>query len=344
MDLASLSPAPLSPPSPSNETKLPPTPHAPAPPRIIAAPPSSPPASPPPPPASSALIIFDWDDTLLSSSFLSAQNVRLDSELSSVPALSAVQLQLAALDRCVSSLLSTALSCSPHVHIITNAESGWVQLSAAKFLPETLPLLARVRVLSARSTYEALFPDCPHKWKFAAFHREVAATGARDADFPAAATSAASAHRSVISLGDSHVERDAVRAATRGLSGVRCKSVKFAERSTCEQLRRQVELVTSCFHYIHQHAGDLDLQLTVTVNPSAPEKPTAAPTAAPDASAAPPGTMSGDVKAHRESKGGSSRECEGDGDSAMGSDRKREHEHPACGQSQLPLPSAQTAA
>ena len=33
-----------------------------------------------------------------------------------------------------------------------------------------------------------------------------------------------------------------------------------------EQLRRQIELVTNCFQYIHHHDGDLDLQLTVTIN------------------------------------------------------------------------------
>jgi len=57
-----------------------------------------------------------------------------------------------------------------------------------------------------------------------------------------------------------------------GLSNSRTKSVKFAERPTLEQLRRQIELVSNCFHYIHTHDGDLDLQLTVTVNttPSSP--------------------------------------------------------------------------
>ena len=51
-----------------------------------------------------------------------------------------------------------------------------------------------------------------------------------------------------------------------GLPNTRTKSVKFAERPSMEQLRRQIELVTNCFQYIHNHEGDLDLQLTVTVN------------------------------------------------------------------------------
>jgi hypothetical protein len=76
--------------------------------------------------------------------------------------------------------------------------------------------------------------------------------------------------KNVISFGDSHVEREAVRAVTRSMAMTRCKSVKFAERPSTEQLRRQLELVTNCFHYIHHHDGDLDLQLTVTVNSPPP--------------------------------------------------------------------------
>jgi len=77
----------------------------------------------------------------------------------------------------------------------------------------------------------------------------------------------------VISFGDSHVEREAVRAVTRGLPNTKTKSVKFAEKPSMEQLRRQLELVTNCFQYIFGHEGDLDLQLTVTVNTRKVETP-----------------------------------------------------------------------
>jgi len=72
--------------------------------------------------------------------------------------------------------------------------------------------------------------------------------------------------KNIVSFGDSHVEREAIRAVSRGVPGWRTKSVKFAERPTVEQLRRQVELVTNCFHYIASHSADLDLQLTVTLH------------------------------------------------------------------------------
>jgi len=225
--------------------------------------PLSPPAATLPPTVrrKDAIIIFDWDDTLLSSSFLSSINCRLDTDITAHPLHALLNAQLAELDQCTAALLTAALHYSPyHVHVVTNAETGWVQLSAAKFLPLTFALLTRCKIVSARSNYESLFPDSPLKWKYCAFQQQISAAGGGGAHCLS---------RSVISLGDSHVEREAVRAATRGMSHTYCKSVKFSERTDCVQLRRQVELVTRCFSYIVSHDADLDLQLTVSLSDKA---------------------------------------------------------------------------
>lgn len=194
------------------------------------------------------VIFVDWDDTLLCSSFLSGAGYRLDSVMEGT---STLDKELKDLETSVISLLRLAMSFGD-VHVVTNAETGWVQLSAKKFLPGVVPLLDRVKVLSARSTYESMFPDSPIKWKYCAFQERLNA----DSKSP----------KNVISFGDSHVEREAIRAVTRGLPNTKTKSVKFAEKPSMEQLRRQLELVVNCFQYIHGHESDLDLQLTVTVN------------------------------------------------------------------------------
>jgi len=203
-----------------------------------------------------ATVIFvDWDDTLLCSSFLSGAGYRLDSEMDSA---SPIDKELKELELSVIGLLKLAMTFGD-VHVVTNAETGWVQLSAKKFLPGVVPLLDQVKVLSARSTYETMFPDSPVKWKFCAFQEKL--------------FSGNKSPKNVISFGDSHVEREAVRAVTRGLPNTKTKSVKFAEKPSMEQLRRQLELVTNCFQYIFGHEGDLDLQLTVTVNNRKVEAP-----------------------------------------------------------------------
>lgn len=206
------------------------------------------------PRAQTSVIVFDWDDTLLASSFLSGKGYRLDSAVIK----SDVDAQLKELEVVVTNVLTMALKHG-EVIVITNAETGWVELSAQKFIPAVLPLLKNVKVVSARSTYEEMFPDAPLKWKYYAFQERLSGFFADTKK-----------QKNIISFGDSYVEREAVRAVTKGVPFTRTKSVKFAERPSMEQLRRQIELVTNCFQYIHNHEGDLDLQLTVTVNSPSP--------------------------------------------------------------------------
>jgi hypothetical protein len=217
------------------------------------------PHSPPSPalscdePSKRLLIVFDWDDTLLCSSFLSSKGYRLDTPIASNDRILEL---LKELEASAVGVVQQALAL-PHcdVQIITNAETGWVELSAAKFMPGILPLLNRLTVISARSTYESQFPEKPQDWKTSAFRARV-----RDL-LPVNEKIA----KHVISFGDSHVEREACRTVARELSNAFTKSVKFADRPTMEQLRRQLDLVNNCFDYIHTHEGDLDLMLTISL-------------------------------------------------------------------------------
>jgi hypothetical protein len=253
------------------------------------------------------VIFFDWDDTLLASSFVAGLGYKLDTDWDKVKEqaeaagphavadLNNVFKQLQELEVSIAHVINTAMSFGT-VHIVTNAETGWVQLSAQKFLPGLVPLVNKLSVISARSTYEPQYADQPIKWKYCAFESKVKAQWSDWSSATSSPTSSSSSPvssdrpiRNVISFGDSHVEREAVRALSRGAVQTRTKSVKFAERSTAEQLRRQHELVSNCFSYLHSHAADLDLQLTVTpTSPAAPPATAPAPaTTVPQAQSAP---------------------------------------------------------
>jgi hypothetical protein len=211
------------------------------------------------PPPTRTVIFLDWDDTLLCSSVLANQGLKLDSDLEGAGELVA---QLGELSESVIAVLTVAMAHGT-VYIVTNGETGWVQLSAQKFLPAVVPLLEKLRVFSARSTFEPLYPDSPMKWKFHAFQDSLA-------------TEYGESHcvRNVLSFGDSHAEREAIRAVTRGHPNTRTKSIKFAERPTIEQLQRQLELVSDCFSYITSHEADLDLCMSLSVSPTPePETP-----------------------------------------------------------------------
>jgi len=211
------------------------------------------------------VIFFDWDDTLIPSSFLAENGLRLDSPEEQ---LILYQDQLKDLEDRVKTVLTLAMQMGK-VMIVTNAENGWVQLSAQKFLPGLTPFIEKLDVLSARSTYENMF-DSPLKWKYYAFQQQLSNILSEKKRFMDTGSDSIDCNimpqNNIISFGDSHVEREAIRAVCRSIPNATTKSVKFAERPSLEQLLRQIELVTKCFGYIHSHDGDLDLQLTVTVN------------------------------------------------------------------------------
>lgn len=215
----------------------------------------SPPQQQPPqstiPSDAKTVIIFDWDDTLLASSFLSAKGYRLDNAMTRCPE---VDEQLKLLEKSVVSVITQALQHG-EVHVITNAETGWVQLSAKKFIPGVLPILEQVKIVSARSTYEKQHPEAPLKWKECAFQDNLAQ---HFSEYDPSV-------KNIISFGDSHVEREAVRNVSKCFSNAKTKSVKFAERPSMEQLRRQIDLITNCFQYIYSYDGDLDLMLTISL-------------------------------------------------------------------------------
>lgn len=112
-------------------------------------------------PLLASVLVFDWDDTLLCSSWLASNGFRLDYP-DVLPA--SVTKQLEALQGAVVALLKRAQQFGK-VMIITNAETGWVELSCKRFIPEVLPHLADLDVFSARSNFESLAPDSPSEWK-----------------------------------------------------------------------------------------------------------------------------------------------------------------------------------
>jgi hypothetical protein len=221
----------------------------------------------------------------LSSSWLAQNGLRLDSP-DILPA--EVTSQLTILEDAVMNLLDRALRCGPVV-IITNAETGWVELSCKKFIPRVQPYLGRVKILSARSTFEALYPDSPSDWKVrggwgGGWVARAGSAGACATSFVAAACRVpplqvqafyqeicaafegvgSEARKNVLSFGDSVHERAAIIRVTSTMgAATRTKSIKFVERPTVEQLKRQIDLVASCFDEICRHTGNLDLMLTI---------------------------------------------------------------------------------
>lgn len=202
------------------------------------------------------VIFLDWDDTLLCSTYLTLEGIRLDTDISGRESLIE---QLTDFEKHAIAVLKLALDFGD-VTIVTNAEDGWVELSARKFLPNIVPFIEKLHIISARSTFEKTYPDSPLQWKLSVFQQELGRIGIDTINNNV---------KSVLSFGDSYVEREAILKATKFLD-CKTKSIKFAERPTIEQLKKQLELVANCFEDIVSHQENLDLCMSLSL--SAPKE------------------------------------------------------------------------
>ncbi|KAH7821182.1 putative protein kinase [Monocercomonoides exilis] len=237
------------------------------------------------------ILFFDWDDTMLASSVLCSNEITLQTPIVPPEIIS----QFETLQEQVIKMINIAYTFTKNVFIITNAEHGWVELSAEKFMPKIRKMLDDVQVVSARTTYQNTYPNQPNMWKKTAFVEKInSCFCSPHSRYPASAMP----DINVISFGDSECERNALLSLGRcnfvsssssttypvsRHSGpmnqvklnLRLKSIKFVERPTTEQLKRQIEMIQNNFHFIVKHEGSLDLMLQISTlhaqSPSAEE-------------------------------------------------------------------------
>jgi len=185
-----------------------------------------------------SVVFFDWDDTLLCTSYLNRRRDALPPE---------VEQYLGEIAKVGRNLLQMAMYFG-HTLIVTNSEHGWVEYSCRKWMPELLPILHNVRVISARSQFEREFPGQVWKWKVQAF-LEVQ----RQLD--------AHMFTNLISLGDSEFEIEAVHVMGKQFAQACIKTIKFQENPSPEELLKQLEQVSQQFERIARKARNLKISL-----------------------------------------------------------------------------------
>jgi hypothetical protein len=200
-------------------------------------------------PVRETFFVFDWDDTVLPSTWLQKRGLRLD--VASQPSEDQRQM-LAEVAHAAGRTLRAARQHGTVV-LVTNAERGWIELSSQKFLPTLAPMLENMKLVSARTTYEG--PQCssPLDWKLHAFEAEITRYYGQDV------LNDAASRKNVLSLGDSVHEREALLQATSSSPNCFSKSLKFVERPDISQICKQHELIVNSFEQIVNHEGHLDL-------------------------------------------------------------------------------------
>jgi len=193
------------------------------------------------PKTSQTVTIFDWDDTLLCTSHLEM----VQRQYGAIP--SQVRSQLASLEKIVQTLLRQAKERGA-VFIITNASEGWVQHSSSLCMPGLQEDLATVEIISARAGFEASFPGDSHAWKMHAF---LLVQNKLQLE----------AVTNLVSIGDSHIEMDAVHLLGRSFAHALVKTVKLWERPTPYELEKQLEIVAEKFPDIYRAGTTLNIWL-----------------------------------------------------------------------------------
>lgn len=195
------------------------------------------------------IIIFDWDDTLMCSSFFVNLNISIQSDPTDI------HQHWISLDKLSKSVIEVIESSQEYgeVVIVTNAEEGWVQLSAQKFMPELIPILSGIKIYSARSTFEKLYPENYYMWKYMAMKDLI-----YKKDYPY------NSKKNIISFGDSIAERLSAINVSKFFFNSISKTVKFSEKSSIEELIKQIDLLRLSLKYIVDFDEILDLQLTLT--------------------------------------------------------------------------------
>jgi hypothetical protein len=191
---------------------------------------------------SETLIVFDWDDTILPTSWLE-RNHALHAN---VPMRPELQRQIGYLCTACSQTLISASQLGKIV-IVTNSAPGWVDQSCRLFMPQIFHQVSNLQVFAKPM-------GAPLTFKTGIFKRE------------------GKAFKNVVSIGDGDAERTACQRLQTppGRKGIGCelgetmpsrvKSVKLEEMPSCARLIAQQEMVLSRLPDVVAFKGSLDLK------------------------------------------------------------------------------------
>ncbi len=193
-----------------------------------------------------SIIFFDWDDTLLCSSFLSKIGL-FDDEQTIKINLKLIKDQLSKLEENVFKVLSISVKLGD-TFIITNASEGWVESSAKKYLPNIIKLFNKVKIISARTAYENQFPNDNKLWKLAVF-RDIANFYNKNIV------------TNIISFGDSNIENDAAVKVSSLFQECFIKTIKLKDNPKIEDMIKQLDLISKQFDYIHSATRNIFLSV-----------------------------------------------------------------------------------
>lgn len=188
------------------------------------------------------LFIFDWDNTLLPTYFLSQENI-IDEEYLPSEYLEIFSL----LDISVYKLLKKSLE-KGFVNIISNSSYGWVEHSANKYFPSLKKIFKYINVISAKNDYQNAYPDDTKMWK------NKACLSLKTKIDPSLTTN-------IICIGDLNNDLDAGKNLAHEVGNCFIKTIKFKERPEPDDIIKQINLILTKFNYIFSNPKNVSMIL-----------------------------------------------------------------------------------
>ena len=192
-----------------------------------------------------SILIFDWDDTLLCSSYLIKHNYFMDE--TNEHKLNKYKDKLNKLETYVYTLLVAAIQYGD-TYIITNASYGWVEFSARKYYPKVVSLFNSLRIISARHIYEKDYPNNAALWKYCTF---INVANLYDKQRVT----------NIIAFGDSDYELEAANKMGMLFNEAFVKTVKFQKQPKPESIVQQLNLVIQQINDIHSSTRNMAIKV-----------------------------------------------------------------------------------
>ena len=180
--------------------------------------------------SSQNIFIFDWDDTIMCTTFITPRGYFTESNLVDLEEKKDVAL-FSKLEDIIVKILSYAIT-KGETYIITNAASGWVEYSSKMLFPKVLPILKKITIISARGWFEKEFPRNSKLWKISCFE-EIGKIYNH------------TILTNLIVVGDSLIEMEAAYSFAKYFIKYFIKTVKLKEAPTPLQLFKQLTLLNN---------------------------------------------------------------------------------------------------
>lgn len=185
---------------------------------------------------SNTLFFFDWDDTLMCTSYIMPIKM--------------IRGKLKNLDENISNLLNKTKERGI-VFLITNSSPGWVEYSSTNFLPLTAKILNNIKIISAKGLFSKKYPGEPKQWKIKAFKYTIEKYNINTKKIS-----------NIICFGDSYIDLEAIESLRYYFTNAFIKIIKFKECPHYVELEKQIWIVISQLDFIVKKVKNLSLKVS----------------------------------------------------------------------------------